>query len=246
MPSRPLTIQLLVVVEVLKVFLQDRVQQRRRFLSRSLTFQFLVAIFKVSSQAKVQLPHPHLLSLRGVFRTFHHGKKVRSAGQVSADLPRHVSSWTPPAYEQPSGFHEEQLAMENEEDEGDASAAGADALPPRYLGTVYRVHVAGGDITGDNGRMFTFRSSRLELAVGYRVSFFVRGSAAHGLPCFSRSTRNLGFLLGDDFWIYFRLQRFLVRHWILVSSSPRRLLYSDPAIDSRPALFFPCTAHCLV
>ena len=54
---------------------------------------------------------------------------------------------------------------------------------------------------------------------------------------FSRSTRNLGFLLGDDFWIYFRVQRFLVRHWILVSSSPRRLLYSDPTIVSRPALF---------
>ena len=46
------------------------------------------------------------------------------------------------------------------------------------------------------------------------------------------------FLLGDDFWIYFRVQRFLVRHWILVSSSPRRLLYSDPAIDSRLLSFF--------
>ena len=33
----------------------------------------------------------------GVFRTFPHGKKVRSAGQVSADLPRHVSSSTPAA-----------------------------------------------------------------------------------------------------------------------------------------------------
>ena len=39
----------------------------------------------------------------GVFRTFPHGKKVRSAGQVSADLPRHVSSWTPAAYEQSRG-----------------------------------------------------------------------------------------------------------------------------------------------
>ena len=36
----------------------------------------------------------------GVFSHFSHGKKVRSAGQVSADLPRHVSSWTPAAYEQ--------------------------------------------------------------------------------------------------------------------------------------------------
>ena len=57
--SSSLTFQLLVVVgfvEVLKVFSQDRVQQRRCFLSRSLTSQFLVAIFKVSSQAKVQQP----------------------------------------------------------------------------------------------------------------------------------------------------------------------------------------------
>ena len=116
-----------------------------------------------------------------VFSHFSPWKKVRSAGQVSADLPRHVSSWTPAAYVQPSGFHEEQLAMEKEEDEGDVSAFGADAVPPRYLGTVYRVHVAGGVIKGDDGRMCTFRSSRLELAVGYRVSFFVRGSAAYGL-----------------------------------------------------------------
>ena len=113
---------------------------------------------------------------------------MRSAGQVSADLPRHVSSWTPAAYVQPRGFHEEQLANEKEEDEGDVSAAysavpavGADALPPRHLGTVFRVHVAGGVIKGDDGRMFTFRSSRVELAVGYRVSFFVRGSAAYGM-----------------------------------------------------------------
>ena len=28
--------------------------------------------------------------------------------------------------------------------------------------------------------------------------------------------------LGDDFWIYFRAQRFLVRQWIHVSSSLRR------------------------
>ena len=33
----------------------------------------------------------------GGFRTFPHGEKVRSAGQVSADLPRHVSSSTPVA-----------------------------------------------------------------------------------------------------------------------------------------------------
>ena len=83
---------------------------------------------------------------------------------------------------------EEQLAKEKEEAEGDVSAAcsavpaaGADALPPRHLGTVFRVHVAGGVIKGDDGRMYPFRSSCMELAVGYRVSFFVRGLAAYGL-----------------------------------------------------------------
>ena len=113
---------------------------------------------------------------------------MRSAGQVSADLPRHVSSWTRAAYVQPRELHEKQLAREKEEDEGDVSAAcsavpaaGADALPPRYLGTVFREHVAGSVIKGVDGRMLTFRSSRLELAVGYRVSFFIRGSAAYGL-----------------------------------------------------------------
>ena len=47
-----------------------------------------------------------------------------------------------------------------------------------------------------------------------------------------------GFFLGDDFWISFRVQRFLVRQWIHVISSLRMLSYSDPAIDSRPALLF--------
>ena len=51
----------------------------------------------------------------GVFRTFPHGKKVRSAGQVSADLPRHVSSWTPAAYEQSKGFHEKEKEKEEAE-----------------------------------------------------------------------------------------------------------------------------------
>ena len=44
---------------------------------------------------------------QGVFRTFPHGKKVRSAGQVSADLPRHVSPWTPSAYDVSMGPDEE-------------------------------------------------------------------------------------------------------------------------------------------
>ena len=35
----------------------------------------------------------------GFFSHFSPRKKVRSAGQVSADLPWHVSSWTPPAYD---------------------------------------------------------------------------------------------------------------------------------------------------
>ena len=43
---------------------------------------------------------------QGVFRTFSPRKKVRSAGQVSADLPRHVSSSTPAAYEASNGSDE--------------------------------------------------------------------------------------------------------------------------------------------
>ena len=105
----------------------------------------------------VDFPVPLGDADEGFFRTFPHGEKC-----VSADLPRHVSSWTPAAYVQFRGFHEEQLAKEKEEDEGDVSAAGADALPPRHLGTVFRVHVAEGVIKGDDGRMFTFRSSSME------------------------------------------------------------------------------------
>ncbi len=43
-----------------------------------------------------------------VFSHFSSWKKVRSAGQVSADLPRHVSSWTPTACGQPRGSIEEE------------------------------------------------------------------------------------------------------------------------------------------
>ena len=53
----------------------------------------------------------------GVFRTFPHGKKVRSAGRVSADLPRHISSWTPAAYEQSRGSHEQEVKMEKKKAE---------------------------------------------------------------------------------------------------------------------------------
>ena len=48
------------------------------------------------------------------FSHFHPWKKVRSAGQVSADLPRHVSSWTPAAYVQSKGFHEEEKKEKEE------------------------------------------------------------------------------------------------------------------------------------
>ena len=40
---------------------------------------------------------------------------MRSAGQVSSDLPRHVSSWTPAAYEQCRGFHEQETEKKKEE-----------------------------------------------------------------------------------------------------------------------------------
>ena len=53
----------------------------------------------------------------GVFRSFPQGKKVRSAGQVSADLPRHISSWTPAAYEQSRGSHEHDVAKEKKKAE---------------------------------------------------------------------------------------------------------------------------------
>ena len=117
---------------------------------------------------------------QGVFRTFPHGNKCGVPGRSVRTCPG-TSAHGPRRLMQPSGFHEEQLAMEKEEDEGDVSASGADALPPRHLGTVYRVHVAGGVIKGDDGRMYTFRSSCMKLVVGYRVSFFVRGLAAYGL-----------------------------------------------------------------
>ena len=46
---------------------------------------------------------------------------MRSARQVSADLPRHVSSWTPAAYEQSMGFHEK---VKEREGGGGAEAGG--------------------------------------------------------------------------------------------------------------------------
>ena len=42
-------------------------------------------------------------------------KSAEVAGQVSADLPRHGSSWTPAAYEQSRGFHEKEKEKEEAE-----------------------------------------------------------------------------------------------------------------------------------
>ena len=53
----------------------------------------------------------------GFFALFLMEKKVRSVGQVSADLPRHVSSWTPAAYEQSKGSHEKEKEKGKEEAE---------------------------------------------------------------------------------------------------------------------------------
>ena len=131
------TFQFLVVVgEVLvfKVFFPDRLQQRRpprnAFLSElwSRSFVFLVKAFKIFVQDRFRqrLRLFTLLLVQtmtliepgdGVFRTFPHGKKVRSAGQVSADLPRHVSSWTPAAYKQSRGSHEQVVEMEKKDAE---------------------------------------------------------------------------------------------------------------------------------
>ena len=36
---------------------------------------------------------------------------------VSADLPRHISSWTPAAYEQSRGSHEQEVKMEKKKAE---------------------------------------------------------------------------------------------------------------------------------
>ena len=43
----------------------------------------------------------------GFFALFPGEKSAEVGGQVSADLPRHVSSWTLAAYVQPRGFREE-------------------------------------------------------------------------------------------------------------------------------------------
>ena len=59
----------------------------------------------------------------GGFRTFPVGKKCRGRGQVGADMPRHVSSWTPAACEdleaadEPAELEEDvELLIEEEED----------------------------------------------------------------------------------------------------------------------------------
>ena len=100
-----------VVVIVFKVFPQDRIQQRR--LRRSLTFQFrVVEVFKICAQCRVEQLHPLTLLVRMMFlQGFSHSsqweKSVEVARQVGANMRRHVSSWTPAAYEQSIGPHEE-------------------------------------------------------------------------------------------------------------------------------------------
>ena len=54
------------------------------------------------------------------------------------------------------------------------------------------------------------------------------------------------FLMGDDFWIYFRVQRFLVRQWLHVSSSLRRLCTRILRSILVLLSVLPYTAHCLV
>ena len=113
----------------LQGFFPDTVQQRRSFPRNaflsglwSRSFVFPVKAVKISAQDRVRqrlrLFTLHLVRMmtpmglaKGFFALFPRGK-VRSAGQVSADLPRHISSWTPAAYEQSRGSHEQEVEME--------------------------------------------------------------------------------------------------------------------------------------
>ena len=128
---------LVVVGEVLvfKVFLPDRVQQRRprpprnAFLSGlwSRSFVFPVKAFKILVQDRFRqrlrlfnlllVETMTLMSLVMGFSHFSPGKKVRSAGQVSADLLRHISPWTPAAYEQSRRSHEQEVEIEKKKAE---------------------------------------------------------------------------------------------------------------------------------
>ena len=199
-PSR----SLIFPVEVFKVLALDRVRQRLR-------------LFPLQPVLDDDAEEPG----EGVFRTFPRPKKSANLASHSGSALLPESSPSTPAAqlaflvscslqaqaeEKRRKEEEEQLAKEKEEAEGDVSAAcsavpaaGADAIPPRHLGTVNRVHVAGGVIKGDDGRMYPFRSSCMELAVGYR------GISPHHLGCL-------------HFWIYSHIQRYLVRQWIHVGS----------------------------
>ena len=53
----------------------------------------------------------------GVFHTSPWKKSAECREQVSADLRRHVSSWTPAAYEQSRGFHEQETEKEKKDAE---------------------------------------------------------------------------------------------------------------------------------
>ena len=69
-------------------------------LSRSLTFQFLVEVFKVSAKARFQHRQPHCVALQGFFfALFPNLKKVRSPPGVPVRRCTGTSSWTPADYE---------------------------------------------------------------------------------------------------------------------------------------------------
>ena len=148
----------------------------------------------------------------GFFLHFSPRKKVRSAGQVSADLPRHVSSWIPAAHVQPRGSDEEQLAKEKEEEQRrkakevrklEVTALLAVPMALRTQAQQRRIMELSDEVDAETHPKRRKRKKRRkrecmwlgasskgtmegclpsgELAVGYRVSFFVRGLAAYGL-----------------------------------------------------------------
>ena len=94
---------------VFKVFPQDRVHQRRLlrrnvFLSGLGSSSWTLLLVWALDRGISHLLVLQMRILLGVFRTFPRGEKsARAAASPSAELPREVSSWTPAAYEAPSG-----------------------------------------------------------------------------------------------------------------------------------------------
>ena len=126
--SRSLTIQFRVVVVVVKVFSLNKIPQCS-FPTRPLTFQFRNKVgqaVEVQSSTgcagqlvdiQVPQPDPDASTPSAVLRhdpwarffffaLFPMGQSAEVARQVGANMPRHVSSWTPAAYEVPSGSDE--------------------------------------------------------------------------------------------------------------------------------------------